>query len=69
VTIVLTILSAVIPSLLLLLYFYKRDLNPEPRGVLFRTFLLGILIVAPVIIIALPLCLLNSCFIEDFHMD
>ncbi|MHC4329963.1 MAG: PrsW family intramembrane metalloprotease [Planctomycetota bacterium] len=59
-TIVLTILSAVIPSLLLLRYFYKRDLNPEPRGVLIKTFLLGILIVVPVIIVAWPLWLLNS---------
>lgn len=60
VTIVLTILSAVIPSFLLLWYFYKRDLNPEPRCVLFRTFLLGILIAVPVIIVAWPLMLLNS---------
>jgi len=58
--IVLTILSAVIPSLLLLWYFYKRDLNPEPRGVLIKTFVLGILIVVPVIIVAWPLWLLNS---------
>lgn len=57
-TIVLTILSAVIPSLLLLRYFYKRDLNPEPRGVLIKTFILGILIIVPVVIIAGPLCLL-----------
>jgi len=61
VTIVLTIISAAIPSLLLLGYFYKRDLNPEPRSVLIKTFVLGILIVVPVIIIAGPLWLLNSC--------
>jgi len=56
----LTILSAIIPSLLLLWYFYKRDLNPEPQGVLLKTFLYGILIVVPVTIIALPLCVLNA---------
>jgi RsiW-degrading membrane proteinase PrsW (M82 family) len=60
VTIGLTILSAVVPSLLLLWYFYKRDLNPEPRGVLIKTFLLGIVIVVPVIVFALPLWLFNS---------
>ncbi|NOR65804.1 MAG: hypothetical protein GQ528_00425 [Woeseiaceae bacterium] len=47
--IVLAIICAIIPSLLLLWYFYKRDLNPEPREVLIKTFFLGILIVLPVI--------------------
>ena len=58
-TIVLSIIFAVIPSLLLLWYFYKRDLNPEPRGVLIKTFLLGILIVLPVMVFAFPLLLFN----------
>ena len=59
-TIVLTALSAIIPSLLLLWYFYERDLNPEPRAVLIKTFLLGILIVVPVIIFCLPLRVFSS---------
>ncbi len=54
-TLVFTIICAVVPSLLLLWYFYKRDLNPEPRRVLIKTFLLGILIVLPVSLITLPL--------------
>lgn len=29
-----TAMMAIGPSLLLLWYFYKRDLHPEPRGVL-----------------------------------
>lgn len=58
--IAITIPAAVIPSLMLLWYFYKRDLNPEPRGVLIKTFLLGILIVVPVMFIAGPLWLLNT---------
>ncbi|MCP4547481.1 MAG: heme exporter protein CcmD [bacterium] len=49
-----TILMAVIPSLLLLRYFYRRDLHPEPRGVLLKTFLLGILITVPIIILVSP---------------
>jgi RsiW-degrading membrane proteinase PrsW (M82 family) len=48
VTLTLSIAGAVLPSLALLRYFYKRDLNPEPRGVLLRTFLLGVLIALPV---------------------
>ena len=58
-TIVLTITSAVVPSLLLLWYFYKRDLNPEPRGVLIKTFILGVLMVPLVMLFGLPLRLLN----------
>ncbi len=58
-TIVLAIICAIIPSLLLLWYFYKRDLNPEPREVLIKTFLLGILIVLPVMIFAFPLRLFS----------
>ncbi len=55
--IVLAIICAIIPSLLLLWYFYKRDLNPEPREVLIKTFFLGILIVLPVMnILFLKLC-------------
>ena len=50
-----TTISAVIPSLLLLWFFYKRDLHPEPRGLLIRTFLLGIVIVVPVVVVATPL--------------
>lgn len=46
---------AIGPSLLLLWYFYRRDLNPEPRGVLIRTFFLGILITIPVGLVAVPL--------------
>lgn len=54
-TIVVAAIGAILPSLLLLRYFYKRDLNPEPRGVLAKTFVFGVLIVVPVLIVALPL--------------
>jgi RsiW-degrading membrane proteinase PrsW (M82 family) len=45
--------SAVVPSLLLLWYIYARDRNPEPRGLLLKTFLLGAAICAPVIPVAI----------------
>lgn len=35
--------SAIVPAMLLLWVFYKRDLNPEPRDVLLKTFLRGLL--------------------------
>ena len=43
---------ALIPSLLLLQYVYARDKNPEPRGVLLRTFLWGAVICVPVVPVA-----------------
>jgi RsiW-degrading membrane proteinase PrsW (M82 family) len=40
-----------LPTILLLRYFYARDSHPEPRRTLFVTFLLGILITVPVAIV------------------
>ncbi|MFC1572174.1 PrsW family intramembrane metalloprotease [Candidatus Eisenbacteria bacterium] len=53
--VVFTTVFAIVPSILLLLYFYKRDLNPEPRGALLLTFLFGVLIVVPVVAVVLPI--------------
>jgi RsiW-degrading membrane proteinase PrsW (M82 family) len=53
-----TIPAAVLPSLLLLWYFYSRDVFPEPRGVLLKTFGLGVLAVLPVLLVGLPVLLL-----------
>ncbi|HEV8324574.1 MAG TPA: PrsW family glutamic-type intramembrane protease [Myxococcota bacterium] len=49
-----TALSAVVPSALLLWYFRSRDVHPEPGATLLKTFLLGVLIVVPVLVVALP---------------
>jgi RsiW-degrading membrane proteinase PrsW (M82 family) len=46
--------SAVIPSLLLVLYFHRRDLYPEPGKVIWATFGLGIATIPGVLIVALP---------------
>ncbi|MDP3278075.1 MAG: PrsW family glutamic-type intramembrane protease [Deltaproteobacteria bacterium] len=54
-------LSSVIPSLLLLTYFYRRDTFPEPWDVLVKTFVLGVLSVIPVLMVALP----ASALIKD----
>lgn len=38
---------AVLPSIIILRYFYRRDFHPEPRHVLLRTFLLGVATIVP----------------------
>lgn len=48
------IVSAVVPSLLLLWYFRARDAHPEPPRVVLATFVLGVLTVIPVLVVALP---------------
>jgi protease PrsW len=47
--------SAVVPSLLILWYFYSRDVYPEPKRVLAATFGLGALITIPVLFLALAI--------------
>lgn len=61
-TFLLTILSAIIPSIFLLRFFYKRDVNPEPRGVLIKTFVLGVLTVIPVLIVVMPFIVFSPTF-------
>jgi len=48
-----SVLSAILPSLILLWYFYSHDVNPEPGKAIFATFGFGILIVVPVAILEL----------------
>jgi RsiW-degrading membrane proteinase PrsW (M82 family) len=43
-------LAALAPSALLLWYFLSQDLHAEPRGVLLRTFGLGVLITLPILV-------------------
>jgi RsiW-degrading membrane proteinase PrsW (M82 family) len=46
--------SALVPSILLVWYFRSRDTFPEPSRVLWATFGLGVLTVIPVLAVALP---------------
>ncbi len=39
--------AAIVPTVLVLWYFLARDANPEPRGVLWRTFWLGVATTIP----------------------
>lgn len=50
-----TAVAAIVPSLLLMWYFHSRDVNREPGRVLWATFLLGVLMVVPVVFVALLL--------------
>lgn len=49
-----------LPSLLLVLYFQRRDVYPEPSSVLWTTFGLGVLSVFPILVVALPMDDLTS---------
>jgi RsiW-degrading membrane proteinase PrsW (M82 family) len=49
VAIVLGVAAALVPGLLLLWYFVKRDRFPEPPGLVWKTFGFGFLIIIPVI--------------------
>lgn len=53
-TLWITVPAAVIPSVILLWYFYSRDKYPEPPRVVFATFVLGVLTVIPVLLFAVP---------------
>jgi RsiW-degrading membrane proteinase PrsW (M82 family) len=44
---IISITAAVVPSLLLIWYFYSQDRFPEPRRVLLMTFFLGVLTTIP----------------------
>lgn len=47
------IAAAVIPSLVLMFWFHRRDANPEPQGVLWRTLGLGVLTIIPVLVVVM----------------
>lgn len=51
---VLTALSALVPSLLLVWFFRSRDAHPEPAGTVWATFGLGVASIVPTLIVALP---------------
>jgi RsiW-degrading membrane proteinase PrsW (M82 family) len=48
-----SVLSAILPSLVLLWYFYTQDLNRNPGRPVLITFVLGVLIVFPVAVLEL----------------
>lgn len=59
-----SLLTAIIPSLLLVAYFYHRDRRPEPHSALAWTFFLGLLTVVPVLMLGVPALLFMPSFEE-----
>ena len=54
---------AVFPALFILNYYYKQDKNkPEPKGLIFKIFFLGILLTIPAIILELIVGLFKPAF-------
>jgi RsiW-degrading membrane proteinase PrsW (M82 family) len=53
--VMLAMVSAVVPSLLLLWFFHKMDTFPEPARVVWTTFALGVGSIIPVLIVGLPI--------------
>ncbi len=58
--------SALVPSLLLMAYFHQRDAFPEPQGVLWTTFGLGVLITVPVSAVAMALDRVAESFADPY---
>lgn len=48
-------LSAIVPALLLMWYFWARDAYPEPPRVVWTTFAIGVFSVLPVVLVELPI--------------
>jgi len=46
-----TVTLSFLPSLIILRFLYKRDVNPEPRRVLLKTFGFGFILAIPVLVI------------------
>jgi len=60
--------SAIVPSLLLIWYFYSRDVHREPAQVLWTVFGLGVASVIPVLAIALPVSILAKDAFENAYL-
>ena len=48
-------LSAIVPALLLMWYFWARDAYPEPPRVVWTTFAIGVFSVLPVVLVEWPI--------------
>lgn len=57
--------SAIVPSILLVWFFKSRDMHPEPSGVLWATFWLGVLSTLPTLVVAVPVGLVLGAVFKD----
>jgi protease PrsW len=56
---------AIVPSLLLVWFFVSRDEHPEPSGVLWATFWLGVLSILPTLLVAFPADMFMESVLTD----
>ncbi len=49
------ILLGILPSIIWLFYFLRKDVHPEPKGMVLKIFLYGMLSVSPILVFALGL--------------
>jgi len=45
--------AALVPSAMLMWFFHSRDANPEPAGVMWKTFFLGVAAIIPVVVVGM----------------
>ncbi len=64
----LTIFSALIPSVLLVWFFKSRDAHPEPSRALWATFGLGAASIVPTIIVEIPIGMLLQTLMAESHL-
>jgi len=61
--IIISLILAIAPALLLVYYYYRQDRKkPEPKGLIIRIFLIGILSTFPILILELILSSLKGLF-------
>ena len=63
-----TAVSAIVPSLLIIWYFYTRDVYREPARVIWAVFGLGVASVVPVLAMALPVSMLAKDAFDSVYL-
>lgn len=67
--VIISLTLAVIPALLWLLYYYKQDkIKPEPKGLLTKVFLFGVLSIIPILIVEIILDTFYQIFFGQFFL-
>jgi RsiW-degrading membrane proteinase PrsW (M82 family) len=59
---------AILPPLIMLWIVHRHDVFPEPPGVVWMTFLLGMAIVVPVLVVAVPVMALSGMVIGNPYL-
>ncbi len=64
--VIISLFAALTPAIFLIIYFYKKDkAKPEPAGLIVFTFILGIIVTIPIVILELILSNFNLIFRES----